>query len=346
MMKLPRLVWVVVLLTVVLGLPRFGRLTPDSRHYIAVAKYFRGAVARETLPRSFASRPLVPFLAARLPPANLDFNFAVTNIAATVLAYLLFIPYLKRFVTSSTELNVGMLMLVVSIPTPNYGSSVLSDPVGFLFLVIAVSFLLNEQYLRMTVAISLGVLARESLLTVALASVIDLVLGAWGREANRWKRVWAILPLVSIPPIAVVLGVRAYYSDLPASFWWTPSLQGFIRNISQPKLGWITFLLTLGPPLLLCVAGFRESGMRRLKAFGEREARFLLSLAAVGVAYIIYSNIIRTAYMSGRFVWPFYTALIPIAVRMGNGTTLFTRWLGPLSDRLFGGARSGDSSGV
>ena len=336
MIRRSRLVWVVVLLTVVLGLPRFGRHTPDSRRYLAVAKYFRGEVPRERLSRAFASRPLVSFLAARLPPANLDFNFAVINIAATVVAYLLFIPYLKRFVTSSTELNVGMLMLVVSIPTPNYGSSVLSDPVGFLFVVIAVSFLLNEQYVRMTVAISLGVLARESLLTVALASVIDLVLGAWGREAKRWKRVWTILPLVSVPPFAVFLGVRAYFSDLPAYLWWTPSLQGFIRNISQPKLGWITFLLTLGPPLLLCVAGFRQSGIRGLQAFGERQARFLLSLTVVSVAYIIYSNIIRTSYMSGRFGWPFYTALIPIAVRMGNGTALFTKWLGPLSNRLFG----------
>jgi hypothetical protein len=326
----------VILLTVVLALPRFGRRTPDSQHYIAVAEYFRGEVAREELRGPFAYRPLVPFLAARVPPANLDFNFAVINVAATVLAYLLFIPYLKRFVTSPTELNVGMLMLVVSLPTPNYASSVLSDPVGFLFVVIAVFFLLDEHYLRMTVAISLGVLARESLLTVALASAIDLVLRASGGEGRRWRRVVTLLPLVSVPPIAVFLGVRAYYSDLPTTFSWTPSLRGFIRNISQPKLGWITFLLTLGPPLLLCLAGFRQSGIRELKGFGEREARFLLSLTVVGVAYLIYSNIIRTAYMSGRFVWPFYTALIPIAVRIGSRTTLFTRWLGPLSDRLFG----------
>ncbi|MGH7369833.1 MAG: hypothetical protein ACREIN_02990 [Candidatus Methylomirabilaceae bacterium] len=40
------------------------------------------------------------------------------------------------------------------------------------------------------------------------------------------------------------------------------------------------------------------------------------------------------------------TALIPIAVRMGSRTTLFTKWLGPLLDRLFGGARRGDAGGV
>jgi hypothetical protein len=327
----------VVLLTVVLGLPRFGRHTPDSRRYLAVAKYFRGEAARATLSRTFASRPLVPFLAARLPPANLNFNFAVINIAATALAYLLFIPYLKRFVTSSTELNVGMLLLVVSIPTPNYGSSVLSDPVGFLFLVIAVTFLLKEQYLRMTAVICLGVLARESLLTVTLAAVIDLMLGARSRGSQRWRRVLTVLPLVTVPPIAVFLGVRAHFSDLPALFWWAPSLSGFIRNVSQPKQGWITFVLTLGPPLVLCVAGFRQRGMRGLKTLGEREARLLLSLVLVSVAYIVYSNVIRTAYMSGRFVWPFYAALIPIAVRMGNETRLFTKWLGPWSDGLFGG---------
>ncbi|MGH7369832.1 MAG: hypothetical protein ACREIN_02985 [Candidatus Methylomirabilaceae bacterium] len=93
MMKLPRLVWVVILLTVVLALPRFGRHSPDSLRYLALAKYFRGEVAREELRGPFAYRPLVPFLAAQLPPGNLDFNFAVIKIAATVLAYLLLIPY-------------------------------------------------------------------------------------------------------------------------------------------------------------------------------------------------------------------------------------------------------------
>jgi hypothetical protein len=82
-----------------------------------------------------------------------------------------------------------------------------------------------------------------------------------------------------------------------------------------------------------------------LERLGEREARLLLSLTVVGVAYLIYSNLIRTAYMSGRFVWPFYTALIPIAVRMGSRTAFFTTWLGPIADRLFGGARCADASG-
>jgi len=53
-MKPPGLVLAVILLRVALALPRFGHHTPDSQHYIALARYFRGEVPREKLRGPFA----------------------------------------------------------------------------------------------------------------------------------------------------------------------------------------------------------------------------------------------------------------------------------------------------
>jgi len=111
-----RLLSVVFVLTILLSLPRCAHHTPDSKHYIILAKYFRGDRDRHSLRTPFAYRVLVPLLAAHGPTDDLDFNFAAINVACTVAAYLLFVAYLKKLVTSSTELNVGFLLLVVSFP--------------------------------------------------------------------------------------------------------------------------------------------------------------------------------------------------------------------------------------
>jgi hypothetical protein len=54
----------------------------------------------------------------------------------------------------------------------------------------------------------------------------------------------------------------------------------------------------------------------------------LLSLAAAGLLLVLYS--IFTAFMSGRFVWPFYTALIPLSLVCIRRTELFDRRIAPM----------------
>ena len=185
-----RLFFVVITLTILLALPRFAHHTPDSPRYINLAKYFRSELPREQLLGPHAYRVLVPFLAAHIPSDNLAFNFALINVLATLIAYLIFIPYLKCFVTSRTDFNVGMLMLVMSFPSLNYASRVLTDPVGFLTFVIAAYLLLKEYYYRLSATVCLGVLARESLLCMVLVTTIYVLIPVPDLKAtNSFSRI-------------------------------------------------------------------------------------------------------------------------------------------------------------
>jgi len=62
-----RFVFVLLVLTILLSLPRFAHHTPNSKHYINLVRYYRGDLERHNLRTPFAYRALVPFLAARCP---------------------------------------------------------------------------------------------------------------------------------------------------------------------------------------------------------------------------------------------------------------------------------------
>ncbi len=323
---------IIILLTIGLSLPRFAHHTPDSKGYITVAKYFRGDAPREQLLGQFIYRFLTPFLAATLPSGNLDLNFALVNILATIIAYLIFIPYLRRFVATRTELNVGMLILVVSFPTFNYASGVLSDPVGFLTFIIATYLLLNERYVLFSCAVCLGILARESILFLVPASIVYVVMDSLGQSKRNWTRTLGILAVVSIPPTLVFFGERAYFADIPNPLSHGRAFRKFPERITR-TIYWITFLLALGPPSLLCLIGLRRDGLKFVGDLSDREARLLFSLTVVALLQVIYS--IATG-LSGRFVWPYYSVLIPLAVLASRKTPLFVNVLGPVSDRILG----------
>ncbi len=327
---------IIILLTIGLSLPRFAHHTPDSKYYINVAKYFRGDLPREQLRGPFIYRFLTPLLAATLPSGNLDLNFALINVLATILAYLIFIPYLRRFVPTRTELNVGMLMLIVSFPTFNYASGVLSDPVGFLTFIVATYLLLNERYVLFSCAVCLGILARESILFLVLASIVYVVMGSLGQREKNWTRTFGILAVVSIPPVLVYFGEIAYFADIPnPSYSDVLSLRRFLAKITR-TIDWITSLLALGPPSLLCLIGLRSDGLRFVSNPPDREARLLFSLTVVGLIHVIHA--IATG-ISGRYVWPYYSVLIPLAVLSSRKTPLFVKVLGPVSDRILGASK-------
>ena len=69
---------------------------------------------------------------------------------------------------------------------------------------------------------------------------------------------------------------------------------------------------------------------------GTEPGRVLLvSIAVVNVVYIIYSWMIPPAYLSGRFVWPLYTVLVPLAAVSIQSTWASVR-LERLAEKAFG----------
>jgi len=334
-----RLVVITVLLTIFLGIPRFAHHTPDSRHYVNLAGYFQGEVHKEQLLKPYASRILVPYMATLLPLDNLNTSMALINIGATISAYLLFIIFLKELGMTTRQVQIGTLVLVVSFPTFNYSSGVLTDPAGFLFFVLGCYFLLKENYNLLSFTAAIGILARESIVLLVLISVIDILLRFFyrPRETQEFSQVLKNLLLVSVIPLVTFFAAKSYlFHDVPTNFNWGVSLQFFLENIRESKMGWLTFPLTLFPPLLLLFYGIGQGGWRHISTLHSRIKIMLSAITAVSIMYIIYSNCIPTAYLSGRFVWPFYCVLIPVSVLAIQQTNLFRKWGESITEKLFG----------
>ena len=328
-----RIMLFIVLVTVLISLPRFAHRTPDSSRYIKVAKFLCGEMEKEELAVPFACRIFTPLLANLVPIDNLDVSFALVNILATVFAYLLFVPYLKNFLKSETELRFGIFVLVVSFPTFNYASGVLTDPLGFLFLIISAYFLLKERFLFLSASITLGIVARDALISMVMIAIIYILTGLIGKGKEIRKEIWGKLLVVTIPPMAVYIVLRIYFSGLHDAFTWIPSFRILLRNFTR-EISLTTFSLTLCPLLFLFLFGVwaRKGDFKR--SLTEGQARLLFSITIVSIIFILYSQF--TVYMSGRFVWPLYTALVPLTVLSIRHTVMFRKFLAPLSDLFFG----------
>jgi len=185
--------------------------------------------------------------------------------------------------------------------------------------------------------LSLGVLARESVLSMVLVAVMYLLMNSRRQRVALLK----ILPLIIIPPAVVFIAVRLCFSDMRHHLW-VPSLQVMLSNLKRP-VSWLTVLLTLCPPLILFLIGVWPKRFGFLERLSFRHKTLLLALTIGGALTVIYGFV--AAFMSGRFLWPLYTVLVPVAVLAGNKTIIFTKLLGPLSDRLFGPALRNKPSG-
>jgi hypothetical protein len=334
-----RLLIVTILLTGCLGIPRFAHYTPDSPHYVNLARYFQGDLQKEQLLKPYANRPLVPLLATLLPIDSLDDSIALINILATIAAYLIFILYMKELGMSPLQVNVGILILVLSFPTFNYSSGVLTDPGGFFMFILGVYLLLKDKYYLLSFSACLGVLVRESHLILVLIAIIDILIRYFYqlKETQTWKKMAKRIIIVSAPSILTFIIIQLYlFPDVRTSFHWGISLQGLLRNISQPKIGWLTFSLTIFPPILLTIYGIHKNGLEFIDNMPLRIKILSFSITIVGIIYIIYSNSIATAYMSGRFVWPFYSILIPVTVLSIQRTSLYERWFEPIGCKILG----------
>ncbi len=313
----------IIILTVLLSLPRFAHYTPDSIHYVELAKYFRGDLSRADLFAPQAYRVLVPWVAAIIPIQNLDFNFAAINLVATIFAYFIFARYLGEFVHSRTQLNLGMLLLVVSFPSFNYSSAVLTDAVGFLILVAASLLLLRNKPYQFCLLATVGVLIRDALLTLVLIFVLYSLIDT----GSPWKRKFNLpLLLVIVAPTALYLIIRLHFADI-GGYYRPFALDNAISIFTEPNY-WLTSTLTIFPPLLIFLTGIRSSGWAFLQQMDRAKVRLLAALTIVNCGILLVG-------ISGRYIWPLYTSLIPAAVLSSESTAL-SKWLSAIANRIFG----------
>lgn len=329
---------IIIGFTILLSIPRFKHyVAPDSTHYVELASYFAGDMELEALRTPFTYRVLVPFLASLGPSSALDLNFAIINTFFTAAAFILFYFYLEELLSERSQFNLGLLLLIVAFPTVNYASGVMTDAAGFFFFVLATYFFLIKRFFFFTIALTIGVLAREAILVLLLMVIIYVLLGYLPGSRDE-RKPWLIFSFV--PPIVTYLGIRLFFSGLP-SYFWNPSWRQFIFTVSRP-VAWTTFLLTLLPPLLLLSLAYRRqlvSTAEVLAKWSFHTKSLLAALTAAGVVLNFYSII--SAALSGRFVWPFYVVLVPLAAAFfrDDGSPLFA-FLGVSANKIFGNPQS------
>jgi hypothetical protein len=316
-----RFLVILAVLTILMAGPRFAHTTPDSGYYLALARYFQTGTGRESLTAPYVYRLLVPWIASFGPASTMGINMAVISVLCTLGAYGFFYRLMRYLIADGAAIRIGMLLLVISFPTFNYASAVLTDAAGFLCLVMTVYLLLRRRLWLFTLAASVSVLTRESNLVLVLAFWIYLML------ARRWvvyprPRSWHYL--LGLIPIGLYLLVRAGFADL-RSYYWVPTLRMLIANLLRP-VSWATFLLALAPPLGVILVGSwraREEFLERLRQWDDHQRAVM---AAVGLACLMllgYS--LLSAFMSGRFVWPLYIVLIPLAAQAVRATGWISR---------------------
>ncbi len=285
----------IVVGTLLLALPRFAHTTPDSIYYTDLLRYFQGDLDRAALQTPFAFRFLVPWVAAWLPLPSPAIAIATCSMVATCSAYLLAVRLWANFLETQRQLHVAALLLVCSFPTVNYGSAVMTDAAGFLVVTAACLALYHHADLVLGLLLVLGSGVRES--TLLMLPVMALYFAQTRRPG--WL---PALGIISVSTLLAAGATRGYFADLPPYFW-TPSWGRMMDNLSRP-VSWATVTLTMGPLLVLFVLptskGPPPVALRQ----------FVVSLALPCLALFVYG--VTSAFMSGRFLWPLYLALVPL----------------------------------
>lgn len=311
--------WAPLVLAAVLALPRFAHTTPDSAHYVALAQYFGGEVSREALQPPFAFRWALPWLASRMPVLPPDTALALCSLGSLLLAMVCIQRYLAALGFGRAEQQRGLLVMACSFPTFNYGSAVLTDSAGLLVLAAAALALATRRYLLLGVVVAGGVWVRETALIALPAVWIHLAL-------RREFRCWPAATGITIATLAAAAGARWWFSDLHPYVWY-PSWERLGANLARP-VSWATVLLTLVPILILAWPGIRRRG-----ELPPATRHVLTALAVPMIALFGWSAV--AAFMSGRFAWPLYLVLVPLAAAGNAGPSARP----PAAPESGGGAR-------
>ncbi len=300
-----KLVWIVILLMVVVfSIPNFGRSNgfTDSKYYMDFAKYLRGEQKKDTLEPPFSFRPLVPFLASLLP-FPLDINFGIINTVAIALSCVILFKFLKKLEFNEKESFVGVLLFLASYPVFLYFPAILTDSVGFLFLLWGIYLIFTDSLWFFIVA-SFAILARE--VNIALLGIYFLK-----NSGLNKKHLLLVLPILAFVFARLILGKGLGY-------FWHPTTV----NLLRPE-AYVHFVLGLGfliPPLIAFVFDYRSC---RTKFRKSKYYNFLIYTLAILMLIPIYGFI--AGYFDSRYVIVMYPVLIPFAI-VGIGSVKTKFW--------------------
>lgn len=314
-----RIVAAVIITATLVALPRFGHTTPDSVYYVTMTDYFRGLAARADLQSPFAFRWVVPWLASWLDGLSASTAIALISLISMLLAYLCLARLLARLLPATDQYRAGVLLLIFSFPTINYGGAVLTDSAGFFVLSAAACAMVERRMVLLALMLVVGMGVRETTLLMIPACWIYLAL-----ERDRHGMLTAAT--LTITALTAAMLYRWCFSDL-TPYYWTPDGDRLINNLTRP-VSWATLALTVGPIGTLAFAS-----RAHWDHVPTRTRHFIIALGLPALALLGYS--ILAAFMSGRFGWPLYLALLPL-VAGGQPIWDSRGWMAATERALFG----------
>jgi hypothetical protein len=271
----------------------------DQAQYVEMVERYRGKAPSLELRPAYSYRPLVPWIASRLPfrPST---ALNVLNVLALCGAAAFVLRTLRLYVASSRLVWLGTLLFVWSFPVFWYGPDGMTDPAAILVVAAGLYFLLRGHSAAFVVALGIGALIKEAtiiLLPVALAHV------ALRPPRSPRDFVFLLLGVVSFTVGSVVGRVLSPLNgDYLYWFGWQLS-----ANLWRTR-AYLSFLLTLGVQGAIAIAVL-PTLVRRYRDHVAVWGPLTVGLAASVTLFVIAMFI---AYADGRFVWlsqPFTTPL-------------------------------------
>ena len=301
----PKILIILTLLAcvvILMSVPRFGYVYPDSSHYLDMADFFSGILSGSELIAPFCYRPMLPLIAAFLPVAA-ELSFAIINIIFLVLtAWVIFYSSLKRN-PSPLVAFLTTLVFTVSLLFVFYGAVVLVDPGAAFFLALAYYYMTEDgQGKKIALLLTLGVLFKE----LALVGVLTYLL--YGRFKEWW---------LMIPPLGTYVVLRLITPSGNPGYFWAFHLENFTFNLAATLR---TFLFGITPFLILLVFAFLY--IRRSNAEDSETRTWLLAAGLPALAYLFLG--LFFAHFDVRFFWPTYLLLIPLCT---DGVAEFFRMI-------------------
>jgi hypothetical protein len=277
----------------------------DQTQYLSLARYFRGEPRPPDLVAPFAYRVLPSFLAARMP-GQARTNFIVLNFGSVVVAAMFIFALVTRLGLGARAATVGTGLYVLSFPVFYYGTDALTDPMATSFLTVALWAVFDGRWVSYLLAVSLGVLCRETDMAAVLA------FAAWQLTGGR-RHLPRLLLGVVIPFVVLALP-RVWFADLShgRSFINTATFEVLVLNVTRPRT-YLTILLTLWFVPVAVGWYLLRKNRRAATVFPTPDAtRYVQLMAAVLVLIPLYA--MAAAYSDGRFFWVLYPAVIPFAL--------------------------------
>lgn len=275
----------------------------DAKEYVAMTLYFRGEVDASELNAPWTYRPIIPFLASKLPLEAMT-AINVINLAFALAAVFFLFALLRRLGVKFPFSIIGCFLFAASFPSFYYTTIGYLDPVLICLLTGGTYFLISRTWAGMTVIILFGAAVKETIvILIGLLAVHMLI------EKVLFSRKGFFLAAVSVLFALCYLLARSIIPVDP-SVGWAPSYELFLSNISRPRT-WLSFLLTFSIPGVLAVTALLRMGAEWYR-HRFREGAILASGFIVSIILFCYS--IVSAYSDGRFIWTSYPFSIPLSM--------------------------------